>query len=196
MMWKQEADLLRSMSEAAPNLPSPTDAARPFPHSTVPERRAHSPAADAARTRQLLAGSSGFSWLSFHWIELTKELTGRISSLPPAAACQGAGAAARSPSWCSAGSTSDRLQAVTSRPGRCIPQQGGVSANLLLALERLQSRVGVQALPLPPSPGRIWLHTDPGRWLISSQLEVKGCQSLRAAPRQWVRGSLQPGWQH
>lgn len=38
---------------------------------------------------------------------------------------------------------------------------------------------------LPPRAGSgLWPHTDPGRWLISSQLEVKGCQSQGAAPRQ------------
>ena len=48
---------------------------------------------------------------------------------------------------------------------------------------------------LPPSPGRTRLRTRPGRWLVSSRREVKGCRSQGAAPRQQVRGSLQPGWQ-
>lgn len=81
--------------------------------------------------------------------------------------------------------------ALASCPGRCIPQLGGVSANLLLLLETLQSRAGVQVLPLPPRAGSgLWPHTDPGRWLISSQLEVKGCQSSSQAVRSSARGHL------
>lgn len=39
------------------------------------------------------------------------------------------------------------------------------------------------SLPARAGSG-LWPHTDPGTWLISSQLEVKGCQSQGAAPRQ------------
>lgn len=136
-----------------------------------------------------LAGSNAFPGLSFQWIELPRELTGKISSLPPATVCQETGAPAGSASWCSRAAANAHLspRQVHSPAGWRLSKP---AAGLGEAPEPCRS-----AGTTPPSPGRTWLRTHPGRWLISSQLEVKGCRSQGPAPGQQVRGSLQPGWQ-
>lgn len=92
-----------------------------------------------------------FSRLFIHWIKLRRDLAGKkISSLPLAPAKKQVLLPALLPGPARA------APATGCEPsrGRCIPQQGGGSANLLLALARLQSHAGTTSPSLPPRSRR------------------------------------------
>lgn len=118
--------------------------AGPFPGS-----QAHSPAADTSPTPLL---APGCFFQAFHPLDQAKkEPRGeKISSLPLAPAKKQVLLPALLPGRARA------APATGCEPsrGRCIPQQGGGSANLLLALARLQSHAGTTSPSLPPGSQR------------------------------------------
>lgn len=175
---------LRRKSEAASNVPAATAGA---PSRTAPSEEGITHLRQTLPTRdspaRFPAGSSGFSWFSFHWIQLTREPTGKISSLPVTSACQDPGEAPLP--WCGGRSEVRLLPSPPARAG-AFPSWVASEQTCCCSWRRSRAAPECRCYPsLSPRAGSgLWPHTDPGRWLISSQMEVKGCQSQGAAPRQ------------
>lgn len=163
----EKQGLLRSESEAASNLPAAT-AQLPGRKGSLTCSR-HCPHATTRHTSLLQAGSNGFSWLSFHWIQQTREPTGKISSLPLASACQEPGEAPL--------------------PGAVAAPRSGGSPRLLPGqvhspagwrLSKPAAALGDAPEPrrcagaTPPSSGRIWPLATHRSWKVAHFLPAGG----------------------
>lgn len=194
LIWSKKQGLL-SKSEAASNLAAATAG---VPSHTAPRRKGSltcgrlCPHGTTQRTSLLQPGSNVF-FLVF--LPLYPDNEGAHGGNLFLSFCK----CLPRPRWGSPsrcrGSAEVRLQ--PSPPARADAFPSWVASQQTCCCSWRRSRAAPVCRCYPSLPAGagsgLWPHTDPGTWLISSQLEVKGCQRQGTAPK--VRRSLQPGWQ-